>query len=403
MKWFFEGVLGMAVLEVFCLALGLVCILLRGRVRVAKPSLPWLLFALNIPFSLLVHGSEVRLWGRGMVFVFITMYVFFFNFPVLKYKRIMRFLVGLGFLTGGMILVHYVLGSGFNSLYFPLLNATAKDLAQRYYSKGYRFGFMYNPHEAAGLVAFAIAALVLRKQLLRARKKNSLYVLALVLMFLLLLTGKRAILILIVLSIVMTILLLYGSRKQIVRSLCLVVGGLLVAGVFVLVALKNPQIGIFSRFSGLLQSIIAGSAFDDTGRMKLYIYAINEWKDNPILGIGWKSFSGLTTAKYHSYRAHEVNCDYLQWLCETGVVGFVLSMIPVTITAYRAVIVGRKLIRNYHTVDEQWILLMAVCIQIFTLAYAFVEIPFFDIVFYSVYILSCIVINSAYARRHKKV
>ena len=82
-----------------------------------------------------------------------------------------------------------------------------------------------------------------------------------------------------------------------------------------------------------------------------------------------------------------------------GVVGFVVNMIPVIITVYQTVFVSRRVLKKMRRNGEKWILLFAVFVQIFTLIYAFVEVPFYDIYFFAMYMLSCMVINGVYIRR----
>ena len=59
-----------------------------------------------------------------------------------------------------------------------------------------------------------------------------------------------------------------------------------------------------------------------------------------MFGIGWEQFMNNNTYE------HEVHNTYLQWLCETGVIGFVLIMIPLLYmyltTLFRTVRIRRK-------------------------------------------------------------
>ena len=59
-----------------------------------------------------------------------------------------------------------------------------------------------------------------------------------------------------------------------------------------------------------------------SGRTELWEKAWELFKEKPIFGIGWEQFMNNNTFN------HEVHNTYLQWLCESGVVGFVLLMTP---------------------------------------------------------------------------
>lgn len=59
-----------------------------------------------------------------------------------------------------------------------------------------------------------------------------------------------------------------------------------------------------------------------SGRMGLWKTALELFKENPVFGIGWEQFMN------HNTYEHDVHNTYLQWLCESGMVGFVLLMTP---------------------------------------------------------------------------
>ena len=381
---------------ILCLFLCL-CLVISKRFKIQKSGMIWLLYILNIAVSLLTHESSFGLWGRGAITIGIACFVFLINNQVEDYKCLFNVLIAFGIITGALVIMQYFYSELFVAKYYPMLNDTAKQAFDLYSREGYYFGLLYNPHEPAGLITYAIIGLLLWK--LASKTKGILiYLVAILLAVPLLLTGKKGILVVAVISFAIMILFLYGSRKQWIKVLQFlsVLTVLLLA--FVIIAVNNPEIAIFNRFNSFIEGIIAQESVD-SGRFYLYDIALSEWKEHKLLGIGWRQFNALTVEKYGMYQYHEVNCDYLQWLCETGIVGFVLSIMPVLIMLYRTIWVCRKLIRRVNTMTESWILLFAGFIQFFTLIYAFIEIPFLDSVFFTIYIFSCIVINSAFVRR----
>lgn len=396
-KWLIEGILDQPLLEVVTLALGLFVIVMQKGFHIKKIAVPWILYMANIAFSLLIHDSSVGLWGRGLITVLMTAYALFIDSPISDYYKTMRFVIALGLFAAANIMIHYMMGRDFNQIYFPLLNITARDTANLYYRSGYYFGLMYNPHEPAGLIAYTIAAIWMWKMI--NKSKNKLIYLGLLLLLVpLLLTGKKGILVCMLVTLAISMLTLYGSRKQWMRGIGFVLVLILLMVMITITAINHPEIEIFNRLNKFINLIIGGGSFD-SGRTDIYRMAIQEWESNYLFGIGWRHFNALTTAKYGMSYNHEVNCDYLQWMCETGIVGFVLSIIPVLIMAFRTAYVGRIIVRKSKSNTDQWDLMFAIYIQYFTVIYAFVEIPFFDIVYFSIYILSCIIINSAYVRR----
>ena len=74
-------------------------------------------------------------------------------------------------------------------------------------------------------------------------------------------------------------------------------------------------------------------------------------------------------------------------------------MIPIIVTVYQTVFVSRRVLRKMRSNGEKWILLFAIFVQIYTLIYAFIEVPLYDVYFFAMYMLSCMVINGVYIRR----
>lgn len=73
-----------------------------------------------------------------------------------------------------------------------------------------------------------------------------------------------------------------------------------------------------------------------SGRLDLWKKALELFREKPVFGIGWEQFMN------HNTYEHDVHNTYLQWLCETGIVGFVLLMVP---TAGMYLITLRRTIR----------------------------------------------------------
>lgn len=73
-----------------------------------------------------------------------------------------------------------------------------------------------------------------------------------------------------------------------------------------------------------------------SGRLDLWKKALELFSEKPAFGIGWEQFMN------HNTYEHDVHNTYLQWLCEAGIVGFVLLMVP---TAGMYLITLRRTIR----------------------------------------------------------
>lgn len=396
MKWLFEGILDKSIIEATIL-LFLLCILLFfNRFKIKKIGLIWILYIINIIFSLIIHPSSFGIWGRGAITVFTVAFIFFVDEPIYRYKTVLKLFIFFGIVNSALVFCHYFFESFFDNTYYSLLNETARGSYSLYSKYGYFFGLLYNPHEPAFMICISIAGIVLWDVMNKTRILC--YTPVLVLFVSLLMTGKRGIFVIGALSLIIMILVLYGSRKQWLQSLLLILFVVIGLAVFIQFVLTYTEIEFFTRFRTLILGLFSGDGVD-SGRFQIYDMAFNEWKSNPILGIGWRHFNALTVEKYHMKQYHEVNCDYLQWLCETGIVGFLCNIITIGVMQFRAMFVCRNLIKRIDNTVEKWILLLTGYIQIFVLVYAFIEIPFEDIIIFAIYIISCIVQNSLYRRR----
>lgn len=400
LKWLIEGIIDKSIIEVLICLFVLLFYWVNRGIKIQKISIVWILYMINIMVSLAIHQSTIGLWGRGAVTVLTTALILFINEPVEKYSSVIKLITYAGLINAGLVVVHFMTKAVFNQFYISLLNEKAAATAQLYIRSGYYFGLLYNPHEPAGLMAFAIVSLIIWNMTTKAHKIY-LYVLCIVMLIPILMTGKKAVLICSLIAFAITILTLYGSRKQFIHSIAFILTLIFLSVLFYNIVIRHPEIAVFNRFSNFFNRIISQESVD-SGRILLYQRAISEWRDHKIWGIGWRHFNGLTVNKFNMTQSHEVNCDYLQWLCETGIVGFALSIIPVAIMLFRTVSVNRRQLRRFgkmYNNNNQWVILMASYIQFYTLIYALVEIPFFDIVFFTIYIISCIIINSTYSRR----
>lgn len=395
-KWLFEDILGAAWMEPVLLAFCAAILVLQRRFRLKKAAGIWILYIFSILLNLLLNGTTAGILGRAGVALFTVAFVLFLECDNFDTKAIVDFILKVGMFHALMVFVHFLLRERFNAMYFPVMQSITREYAEKYFSGGRFFGILASPHEVAGLITFAILIIFSRLLITKETNLKSTVILGLLVMALFL-TGKKSILGLALVTIVLMFFVLYGSKKYLFRLVLALAGSAVaLAGLYVLI-IKFPDSPLFYRITQFFVRRASGVSAD-SGRTDLYTIALSLWEENPLFGVGWRRFKGLTTTQFGYALGHEVNCDYLQWLCEMGIVGFALNMVPILVMGQRTLYICRKVIKNMPDQDVKAYTCFAVCVQFFTLMYAFVEIPFYDIMFFAIYIISCIIINSVYTK-----
>lgn len=393
-KWFFEGVLGKPLIEFLVLGFALFLFVLTGRSRVQKVSFVWLLYIFNIFFSAIFHTPSISKIGRVGIFICITLFLILENYNLSYYVKIYELMIKLAFFYGFFVFLQFIQKDKFNQIYFTSLISAYNYVANHYFEKGYYFGLIFNPHEICFLLAISLVALILL-QMLSEKISLEQTIGCVILFFLMLLTQKKGVIFLSFLSFLLVVCIMYASKEQWVK----IIEFTLVMALFLLLFIRYIQTHmdnvLFYRVIQFMTKLQNDQNLD-SGRGVLQQFAIQEFNNHKWFGIGWKNFNSLTTNHFGYESGHEVNCDYLQWLCETGIVGFIMNIIPVIVMIYRTVRVCKNYVKYEKRVEIKWIVFMAIFTQFFTVIYAFIEIPFYDILVFTFYIISCMVINAAY-------
>ena len=112
---------------------------------------------------------------------------------------------------------------------------------------------------------------------------------------------------------------------------------------------------IFTKF-------FEGSDDISNGRYELYNAAIEYFKNNPILGLGWEQF------RNHYIRYMDVHNIYLQLLCETGICGAIVFFVAFIATLRMSI---KKLLAYKSADDKLWLkyMMLSVYLQTFILLY----------------------------------
>ena len=120
------------------------------------------------------------------------------------------------------------------------------------------------------------------------------------------------------------------NRRRGTRLMILVLALLAAAAV---VFLKMGFLQRYVSFAGRVRDNAATGQTADvsSGRLTLWIRAIRLFAGSPIVGIGWGRFSDHVADTFNVFSGAQLNNvhnNYLQLLCENGIIGFILVMTP---------------------------------------------------------------------------
>ena len=155
------------------------------------------------------------------------------------------------------------------------------------------------------------------------------------------------------------------------------------------------ETGFMDRHMNTLESIgqigEEGVANDITsGRLALWIKAIQLFLQKPVLGIGWQQFAAQD--KYN----HNVHNTYLQWLCETGIVGFVLIFVPIFVMALLTLQQAYKLSCQRADAKIRMINFVSLGMQAFLAICNLVDPAFYHLNYFCFYSFTMILAHYAY-------
>ena len=275
-------------------------------------------------------------------------------------------------------------------IYLACLRGDAGEKVLSYRSKyGQLTGFSTNPsfaagHIVSGLLAYAAVFFGGEKRLKRLD-----WILVAVMFGALLLTGKRGHL----LGTVFAILVCYlvntrGAKRMRIVSIALIVLACVIPFLIVFgeVLMTIPGVG---RLAGLFVGLVNGEDVT-SGRSRLYAYAITQFKANPLFGIGWGKFRTSIVGVVTLQTELEVHNIYLQLLCETGLIGFIVTILPMVAFLMKALTNLTAINRNGGARGGiKVIAVFSLAYQLFFLVYGISGNPLLDYNYVLLYFMAC--------------
>ena len=129
----------------------------------------------------------------------------------------------------------------------------------------------------------------------------------------------------------------------------LIFGGTVLAallfGLMVMCLPQLKQISFLERYIVTIENLLNGQDVT-SGRLTLYQIAVAAFRERPVFGIGWDQYQTLVPAEYLTdpvVGIEDTHCIYLQFLCETGIVGALLILVPLVFSYFQVCLQFRRL------------------------------------------------------------
>jgi len=191
-----------------------------------------------------------------------------------------------------------------------------------------------------------------------------------------------------------------NNAKKIMKRFGIFILIVLIGIAVVVVLLRNGYLVRFVNTADLLKGGITADELNKltSSRYRLWEYAWSFFKESPIFGIGWSSFSLYVVTVVNNVH----NC-YLQFLCETGLVGFFAIMIPMIVLLVRSISAMKQIVARKSRVSSLvgCAITVSVGMQILFLILYAMDPVFYKGYYHMLHII--LLLYSEYAIRYSKV
>ena len=355
------------VLILFFLLLG--CLLLKGENHITFFDI--LVFFL--PVFVLVHKYNEYPWGP-CIYYMVAWAAFFLLRKEDNIKKVLQASAIFSIINMVVNLINIVSPQTYHQIVSLLLNKESIESIDFYYSRyGYISGL--SDHFSRNAYFCVLGATVFLSIFFANPKKGKKYLfIGLAQIAMIMVIGKRGHLLFVGAAVLIVFLLLEPNiSKRIVNILR---GGIVISAVFGILIETVPSIlFVFERFS-----IQQNMGDVSNGRFFLWNTAISYFQEKPIFGWGYGYFNSTVRNDYLNITYAGVHNDYLQWLCEMGIVGFLINII-ITFGLYSLSIRELKRIvskKGRLGTDRQVFIIWSVIFQTFVILYSTTGLPHFD-------------------------
>lgn len=269
-----------------------------------------------------------------------------------------------------------------------------KELAKYYIPRGY--GIPLGGSFTIAYYIMTVGILIMFTNIFTGKKykKNILSMILIVLAMIA--EGRRGELLAVIVALFFLFLLSKDTTHFFIKIGIIIVLVLIISTSYKVLLEYMKVIPFFSRYVKSIEGIMIGSDIT-SGRTELWKSAWDIFKENPIFGIGFGGFAYHISGTFRSIHGQDVmdvhNCT-LQLLCENGILGTVIILLPMIFLfskAYHRITITKKRVNINRYYEYAYKLdSIALGIQIFFLVLSQLDPAFYKPVFWGFYGVSII-------------
>ena len=250
--------------------------------------------------------------------------------------RIMRIFVLVGILFSIFIILCRIFPNVYTNIILPKLRGVNTTEIIRLVRLGYGAhianSITYGPYIISMAAFFVLGDILLKTHFYR---RGIAYTIEILFIVAVLCEGRRSELVCLIIACFVVYMISTPNNAAIILKRLGVLFIILIIGVFLITFLV--QHGYLTRFVNTFELLKGGLSTSDlnkltSSRYRLWESAWSLFKSNPVFGIGWSNFSENVETRVNNVH----NC-YLQFLCETGIVGFIAIMIPMIVQLIKSI------------------------------------------------------------------
>lgn len=312
----------------------------------------------------LIHAGDIQ----SLLYYGIALLIPFSLRPEIKEdnKYIVAFVI-IGIILFIGCLINFLSPSVYNAYILPLFTSSDQNSLEWQASFGTSYpGFT----SQVGYTSFFLSTAIGGLFCFRKNTFGHLFIpLELILMFGMLLTGKRGPFVYLIIALLIIYFFESHGRDRFIRVFQIIGIVLFIYLVMFLLAKYTGNASI-ERIFDSLQTFVTTHDVEDAGREQLRNKAMEYFYTNPIFGIGWGNFRRMYTL-----RSTHVHCIYIQLLCETGIIGFLVFCLFFAANLFGTI---SKLKNCRDAMEKSW-LMFSIFMQIYFLLYGITGNPLYDV------------------------